>query len=68
MRTATTSAATTIDRSDRMRVDQHDELVMVMLQDHVPLSLLIDLTDPSGPVSAEILLEEGGPETRWWER
>jgi hypothetical protein len=44
-----------------------DEMVMGMLQEHVPLSLLIDLTDAAGPESTEILAEEGVPETRWWE-
>jgi hypothetical protein len=44
-----------------------DELVMSILQEHVPLALLVDLTDTEGPASAEILAEEGGPETRWWE-
>jgi hypothetical protein len=29
--------------------------------------LLVDLTDTAGPESAEILAEEGEPETRWWE-
>lgn len=41
---------------------------MDLLHDHVPLSLLCDLTDPQGPPSAEILAEEGQPETRWWEQ
>lgn len=45
-----------------------DEAVMHMLADRVPLSLLCDLTAPDGPPSAEILAEEGGPETRWWEQ
>jgi hypothetical protein len=45
-----------------------DEKVMALLQKHVPLSLLLDLTDPAGPVSAEILAKEGPPETSWWER
>lgn len=44
-----------------------DEVVMSMLHDHVPLSLLCDLTAPEGPESAEILAEEGEPESRWWE-
>ena len=44
-----------------------DELVMSILQEHVPLALLVDLTDTAGPASAEILAEEGEPETRWWE-
>ena len=45
-----------------------DELVMNMLQEHVPLALLCDLTLPDGPESAAILAEEGAPETRWWEQ
>ena len=40
---------------------------MSILQEHVPLALLVDLTDTAGPASAEILAEEGEPETRWWE-
>jgi hypothetical protein len=47
--------------------EDSDERVMTMLQEHVPLSLLVDLTDPAGPESAEILASEGEPETRWWE-
>ncbi|MBA2768457.1 MAG: hypothetical protein H0U35_04885 [Sporichthyaceae bacterium] len=45
-----------------------DEAVMTMLHDHVPLSLLCDLTAPGGPESEQILAEEGEPESRWWER
>lgn len=45
-----------------------DELVMTMLHGHVPLSLLCDLTCPEGPHSAEILAEEGEPDSRWWEQ
>ncbi len=45
-----------------------DEKVMEMLQEHVPLSLLLDLTEPSGPESEEILAAEGEPQTRWWDR
>lgn len=45
-----------------------DGAVMTMLHDHVPLSLLCDLRSPEGPESAEILAEEGAPETRWWEQ
>jgi hypothetical protein len=40
---------------------------MSILHEHVPLALLVDLTDTAGPASAEILAEEGGPDTRWWE-
>jgi hypothetical protein len=48
----------------------HDDgaAVMTMLHDHVPLSLLCDLTTPDGPRSAEILAEEGGPEQPWWQQ
>ena len=45
-----------------------DEAVMSMLHDHVPLSLLCDLTSPEGPESAEILAEEGEPADKWWEQ
>jgi hypothetical protein len=45
-----------------------DDLVMTMLEHHVPLSLLVDLTEPGDPESARILADEGAPETRWWER
>jgi hypothetical protein len=45
-----------------------DPLIMAMLQDHVPLSLLCDLTASHGPLSEEILAEEGQPETPWWKQ
>lgn len=45
-----------------------DQSVMSMLHEHVPLTLLCDLTAPEGPESAAILAEEGEPETRWWEQ
>jgi hypothetical protein len=45
-----------------------DERVMSLLQDHVPLALLCDLSEPEGPHSAEILEAEGGPDDRWWEQ
>lgn len=45
-----------------------DRTMMTMLQEHVPLSLLCDLSLPEGPESAEILAEEGAPTTRWWEQ
>jgi len=40
---------------------------MALLQEHVPLALLCDLTEPSGPTSREILDTEGEPADRWWE-
>jgi hypothetical protein len=43
-----------------------DEVIMNLLEHHVPLSLLMDLTGPELPESAEILAEEGAPDTRWW--
>jgi hypothetical protein len=52
---------------DPLQTQADDELVMTILQEHVPLSLLVDLTDTAGPKSAEILAEEGEPDTRWWE-
>ncbi|MDQ1629263.1 MAG: hypothetical protein QOI54_3007 [Actinomycetota bacterium] len=44
-----------------------DEGVMNMLEQHVPIALLVDLSNPDGPGSAEILAQEGGPDNRWWE-
>jgi hypothetical protein len=55
------------NQPDPLQTHAEDELVMTILQEHVPLALLVDLTDTAGPQSAEILAEEGGPETRWWE-
>lgn len=45
-----------------------DALVMGMLHEHVPLSLLCDLTLDDEPHSAEILAEEGKPDDAWWEQ
>jgi hypothetical protein len=50
-----------IDESD-------DSEVMEMLQEHVPLALLCDLSTPEGPHSAEILAEEGQPDDAWWKQ
>jgi hypothetical protein len=44
------------------------EHVMDLLEEHVPLSLIMDLTAPAGPDSREILRAEGEPELHWWER
>ena len=41
--------------------------VMELLSEHVPLSLIIDLSAPAGPDSEQILDEEGEPEDAWWE-
>jgi hypothetical protein len=46
--------------------DEADLRVMSMLEGHVPLALLCDLTAVDGPLSAEILAEEGEPDSAWW--
>lgn len=45
-----------------------DAAVMGLLSDHVPLSLLMDLSAPAGPDSEGILEQEGEPEDSWWEQ
>ena len=40
--------------------------VMELLSEHVPLSLIVDLTAPTGPDSQNILTSEGVPEHSWW--
>ena len=42
-----------------------DALVMGLLSERVPLSLLCDLGLPGGPASAEICSAEGVPAARW---
>jgi hypothetical protein len=44
-----------------------DDVVMTMLEHHVPLALLVDLTDSGDPGSAQIFAEEGAPDVAWWE-
>lgn len=46
--------------------DAVDERVMSLLSEHVPLSLIVDLSDPQGPDSKEILSAEGEPDA-WWD-
>ncbi|MFV0458105.1 MAG: hypothetical protein ACK5MT_04955 [Actinomycetales bacterium] len=43
-----------------------DDRVMHLLSEHVPISLIVDLSRPHGPDSEEILTEEGQPEDAWW--
>lgn len=43
------------------------EHVMDMLGEHVPLSLLMDLTAPTGPDSVTIHDDEGLPADSWWD-
>jgi len=50
-------------------INAHQEPdVMDLLQEHVPLALLCDLSTPDGPHSAEILAEEGQPTDAWWKQ
>ena len=63
METVTLTEATATEATDAPR----DDLVMTMLQEHVPLALLCDLTETDGPSSQEILSTEGEPADRWWE-
>ena len=41
--------------------------VKELLEEHVPLSLLMDLTEPEGPNSQDILDAEGAPTQAWWD-
>ena len=72
-----TGASTGIGRATALELDRKGFQVFAgvrttahsrLLQDHVPLALLCDLTQPEGPRSAEILEAEGGPEDHWWEQ
>ncbi len=47
--------------------DGEESPVMGMLGEHVPLSLIMDLSAPAGPDSESILDDEGQPEDAWWE-
>jgi len=57
---------TAINEPTSAHVDESE--VMDLLQDHVPLALLFDLSTPEGPHSAEILAEEGQPTDTWWKQ
>jgi hypothetical protein len=49
--------------------EEHDapaEQLRELLEEHVPLSLIMDLSAPDGPGSKEILDAEGVPEQAWW--
>ncbi len=43
----------------------HEDIVMDLLADHVPITLLVDLAEP--PASEAVLQAEGLPEDAWWE-
>ena len=53
--------------SESVTSDQSRDPVMGLLSQHVPLSLLLDLSSPAGPDSEHILEAEGAPEVAWWE-
>ncbi len=57
----------TAGTADGKRSTETDERVMNLLSEHVPLSLIVDLSTPEGPDSQEILTEEGEPEDAWWD-
>lgn len=48
--------------------DEATEQTKELLEEHVPLSLIMDLTAPDGPHSKEILDAEGAPDEAWWEQ
>ncbi len=49
---------------DSAQIDQAKEL----FEDHVPMSLIMDLNPPEGPHSQDILDSEGAPAAAWWDR
>ena len=60
-----TSNSTTSEQPDPP-VTAEREQVMELLEDHVPISLIMDLTVPAGPDSQDILDTEGAPDGTWW--
>jgi hypothetical protein len=61
-----TSTSRLDDEGRAAEVASPPERVMELLEEHVPLSLLMDLVPPSGPDSQDILDTEGVPEHAWW--
>ena len=57
---------TTSEHDGADRPSPEDEHVMSLLEEHVPMSLIMDLAAPAGPDSADILATEGGPDEAWW--
>ena len=62
----TTISHTPATGTDETAYDPVDDKVMGLLHEHVPLSLIMDLVEPSGPDSAGILRAEGAPQSQWW--
>jgi hypothetical protein len=61
-----TSTSRLDDEGRAVEVASPPEQVMELLEEHVPLSLLMDLVAPTGPDSQDILDTEGAPEQAWW--
>ena len=53
--------------ADAVDEEQASVDVMRLLSAHVPLTLLADLAQPTGPDSPDILEHEGLPDVAWWE-
>ena len=67
-RPAQEAAAAEIDDGADSVLAPEDARVMSMLEEHVPLSLLVDLATRTGPDSKRILDDEGLPDDAWWDR
>jgi hypothetical protein len=61
-----TSTSRLDDEGRAVEAPSAPEQVMELLEEHVPLSLLMDLVAPTGPDSQDILDTEGAPEQAWW--
>ena len=59
------SNSTTSEQPDPP-VTAERERVMELIEEHVPISLIMDLTVPAGPDSQDILDTEGAPDGTWW--
>jgi hypothetical protein len=57
-----------VEAHDAATSEPQESTVMELLQEHVPLSLIMDLSSKSGPNSEVIMDEEGQPEESWWEQ
>ncbi len=53
--------STTVDE------DASAEQARGLFEEHVPMSLIMDLNPPNGPHSQDILDAEGAPEELWWQ-
>jgi hypothetical protein len=57
-----------VARTSDSVLDAPAEHIKELLEEQVPLSLIMDLAAPGGPHSQEILDAEGVPEQAWWEQ